>query len=166
MKPRDVTQSQPFTTKEMNKNMTQGESMERQNLSRGLMEMNPRFSGAQVGIFPMGKVDTVVMGGGIRREQSIYEESDLGEQNLAEDRKRIPSTLILNSEAKGNGKRSDLKRSCWIGSGLIVKIGVKGRRRVAWDRTKRGVKSFKWVSRAYKDLGMGSLGVDSNKLTT
>ena len=45
-------------------------------------------------------------------------EIDLGEQNPAENRKHIPSSFSLNSKANENGKRSDLRRSCWIGSGL------------------------------------------------
>ena len=42
--------------------------MERQNLSRGLLEMNPRFSDAKVGDFPVGKPDMWLVQGGIRRE--------------------------------------------------------------------------------------------------
>ena len=41
---------------------------------------------------------------------------------------------------------------------------MKGRRRVSWDRNKGGVKNFRWVSRACKELGKGKLGVGSNKL--
>ena len=43
-------------------------------------------------------------------------------------------------------------------------LDVKERRCVAWDRNKGGEKNFKWVSKACKDLGMGKLGVGSNKL--
>ncbi|KAK9987343.1 hypothetical protein SO802_032294 [Lithocarpus litseifolius] len=52
------------------------------------------------------------------------------------------------------------------GSGLIVEVDVKGRRRVSWDRNKGGVKNFKWVPRACKVLGQGKLGLGlgSNKL--
>ena len=61
--------------------------MEKQNLSRGLLELNPRCSDAKVGVFPVGKPDMLVVGGGVRRKQRINVVSDLGEQNLAEDRK-------------------------------------------------------------------------------
>ena len=113
-----MTQSQHITTKDKDKNMIQGESVDRQNQSRGLLAMNPRFTGAKVGDFSVGKPDTMVVGGGDRREQCINVEIDLGEQNPAENRKRIPSSFSLNSKANENGKRSDLRRSCWIGSGL------------------------------------------------
>ncbi|KAK9987352.1 hypothetical protein SO802_032303 [Lithocarpus litseifolius] len=53
-----------------------------------------------------------------------------------------------------------------LGSGLIVEVDVKGRRRVSWDRNKRGVKNFKWVPWACEVLGQGKLGLGlgSNKL--
>ena len=41
---------------------------------------------------------------------------------------------------------------------------MKGRRQVSWDRKKGGVKKFKWVSRAGKDLCKGKLGLGPNKL--
>ena len=78
----------------------------------------------------MGKPDMLVVGGGVRRKQGINEVSDLGVQNLAEDRKRIPSSFNLNSKAEYE-KRNALRRSCWIRSGLIVEIYVKGRRHVS-----------------------------------
>ena len=49
----------------------------------------------------------------------------LGEQLPAEKRKRTPVSISLNSKSNENGKRSDLRRSCWIGSGLIVQVDVK-----------------------------------------
>ena len=41
-----------------------------------------------------------------------------------------------------------------------------GRRRVSWDRKKGGVKKFRWVSRAGKDLCKGKLGLGPYKLAT
>ena len=54
MHPRVVTQSQHITTKDKVKNWIQGESVERQNQSRGLLVMNPRFTCAKVGDFSVG----------------------------------------------------------------------------------------------------------------
>ena len=45
-----------------------------------------------------------------------------------------------------------------------MQVDVKGRRRVSWDSNKGGVKSFKWTTRACKDLGKGLLGLGSNEL--
>lgn len=42
-------------------------------------------------------------------------------------------------------------------------VGVKGRRRFPGIEI-RGVKNFKWVSRVGKELGMGKVGLGSNKL--
>ena len=78
----------------------------------------------------MGKPDMLVVGGGVRRKQGINVVLDLGVQNLAEDRKRIPSSFNLNSKAEYE-KSNALRRSCWIGSGLIVEIYVKGRRHIS-----------------------------------
>ena len=82
-------------------------------MSRGLLEMNPRFSDAKVGDFPVGKPDMWLVRGGVRKEQCINVVSDLGVQNLVEDRKRIPPSFSLNSKANENGKGSALRRSCW-----------------------------------------------------
>ena len=49
MQPRAVTQSQLFKTMVKDKKKSQGESVEKQNLSRGLLELNPRCSDAKVG---------------------------------------------------------------------------------------------------------------------
>lgn len=70
------------------------------------------------GVSLVGKPDMLVVGGGVRRKQCINVVSDLGVQNLAEDRKRIPPSFSLNSKAE-SGKRNALRRSCWIGSGLL-----------------------------------------------
>ena len=59
----------------------------------------------------MGKPVMLVVGGGVRRKQGINVVLDLGVQNLAEDRKRIPPSFSLNSKAE-YGKRSALRRSC------------------------------------------------------
>ena len=45
-------------------------------------------------------------------------DTKLGEQLPAEKRKHVPVSFSLNSKSNENGKRSDLRRSCWIGSGL------------------------------------------------
>ena len=45
-----------------------------------------------------------------------------------------------------------------------MEVDVKGRRRVSWDSNKGGVKNFKWVTRASKELGKGKLGLGFNKL--
>ena len=156
VQPRVVTQLQLFTTKDKDKYLTQGKFVERQNQARGLLAMNPKLTGAKVGEIPVG--------GGDRREQCNKVVTKLGEQLPAEKRKRTPVSISLNSKSNENGKRSDLRRSCWIGSGLIVQVDVKGRRRVSWDSNKRGVKSFKWVTRACKELGKGLLGLGSNEL--
>ena len=71
MQPRAVTQSQLFKTMVKDKKKSQGESLEKQNLSRGLLELNPRRSDAKVGVFPVGKPDMLVAGGGVRKKQGI-----------------------------------------------------------------------------------------------
>ena len=111
--------------------MIQGEFLERKNQSRGLLVMNQKLTGAKVGDIPVSKLDTMVVGGRDRREQCINVDTKLGEQILAEKRKRIPVRFNLNSKSDENGKRSDIRRSCWIGSGLIVEVDVKERRRVS-----------------------------------
>ena len=116
--------------------------------------VNPRFTGAKEGggDFPVGKPEKM-------REQCINVESEFGEQNPEEIRICFPS----NSKAIEHGKKCDVSRPCWTGSGLIVEVDGKGRRRVSWDR-KRGAQMFKWVPRAGKILCKGKLGLGPNKL--
>ena len=79
------------------------------------------------------------------------------------------------------GKKSDVRRFCWSGRGLILEVDVMGRRRVSWDRKKGGdtkisgesrvveweckkeaSKALKWVSRGTKQaedkpvMGLGT----------
>ncbi|KAL0007798.1 hypothetical protein SO802_009300 [Lithocarpus litseifolius] len=120
--------------------------------------MNQRTASAKVGVTPVGKPDIMVVGSRDRREQCINVDRKLGEQLQVESRKRIPVRFSFSKSDK-NGKMSDIRRSCWIGSGLIVAVNVKGRRQVSWDSKKGGVKNFKWVSRAQrKDV----VGLDTN----
>ena len=93
--------------------------------------MNQKLTGAKVGDILVSKPNTMVVGGRDRREQCINVDTKLGEQILVEKRKRIPVRFSLNSKSNENGKRSDIRRSCWIGSGLIVEVDVKERRRVS-----------------------------------
>ena len=88
MQSRDVIQSQHITTKDKDKNMIQEEFVEkRQNQSRGLLAMNPKLTGAEVGDILVGKPGTIVVGGGDRREQCINVDTNLGEKIPAENRK-------------------------------------------------------------------------------
>ena len=111
------------------------------------MGVNPRLTSAKVGGFPMGKPDKMEVGGGDRRVQCVNEEAERGEQNPANTRINFPS-LSLNSKAYEKKKKSDVRRPCWTGSGLIVEVDMIGRRRVSWDSKKGGVKKSRWVSRA------------------
>ena len=116
VQPREVTQPQHVTTKDKEKISSQGEFVERKNQSRGLLVTNPKLTGAMVGDFPVGKPNTMVVGGRDRREQCINVNTELGEHILAENRKRIPVRFSLNSKSDENGKRSDLRRPCWTGT--------------------------------------------------
>ena len=69
--------------------------------------------------------------GGARRESCIYEVSEVGEQTLADNRISFPS-ISLNLKDYEKGKKSDARRSCWSGRGLVVEVDVIGRRRVFW----------------------------------
>ena len=116
VQPREATQPQHVTTKDKEKISSQGEFVERKNQSRGLLVTNPKLTGAMVGDFPVGKPNTMVVGGRDRREQCINVNTELGEHILAENRKRIPVRFSLNSKSDENGKRSDLRRPCWTGT--------------------------------------------------
>ena len=85
-------------------------------------------------------------------------DTNLGEKIPIENRKRFPLSFSSNSKSNENGKGSDVRRSCWIGSGLIVEVDED------WDSTKGGVKIFKWVARASIELGKCKLGLGPNQL--
>ena len=111
------------------------------------MELNQRIAGAEARDFPVGKFDKKEVVGGVRREQRINEVVEVGEQNLA-DRIHFPSpSLCLNSKDYKKGRRSEVRRSCWTGRGLVVEVDVTGRRRVFWVRKKRGDMEIRGDSR-------------------
>ena len=101
--------------------------------------------------------------GGARREICIYEVVEVGEQILADTRIRFPS-ISLDSKDYEKGKKSDARRSCWSGRGLVVEVDVIGRRRVFWDRKKGGdtkIRGESWaaeieVSKALKWVPWGT----------
>ena len=95
----------------------------------------------------MEKSDKMEVVGGARRESCIYEVSEVGEQTLADNRISFPS-ISLNSKDYEKGKKSDARRSCWSGRGLVVEVDVIGRRRVFWERKKGGGTKCRGDSRA------------------
>ena len=118
MQSRDVIQSQHITTKDKYKNMIQ-DFVERQNQSKGLLAMNPKLTGAKMGDNPVGKPGTMVVGGD-RREQCINVDTNLGEQILAENRKRFPlsfSFRIENQMKMGRGVILIMLDREWINCG-------------------------------------------------
>ncbi|XP_050265760.1 uncharacterized protein LOC126709524 isoform X2 [Quercus robur] len=125
------------------------------------MGANLRISGVKEGDLPVVKYDRMEVVGGARRELCSHEVAEVGEQNLADTRLRFPS-FNLNSKDFVMGKKSDARKSCWSGRGLVVEVDVMGRRRVFWDRKKGGdtkcrgdsresgretSKAFKWIQR-------------------
>ena len=140
------------------------------------MGVNLRISSVKEGDFPVEKSDRMEVVGGARRELCSYEVAEVGEQNLADTRLCFPS-ISLNSKDYDKGKKSDARRSCWSGRGLVVEVAVIGRRWVFWDRKKEGdtkcrgesrvadivtSKAFKWVPRSTKQavvkpfMGLGT----------
>ncbi|XP_030943370.1 uncharacterized protein LOC115968197 isoform X2 [Quercus lobata] len=140
------------------------------------MGVNLRISGVKVGDFPVEKSNRMEVVGGARRELCSYEVAEVGEQILVDTRLRFPS-ISLNSKDYVKGKKSDARRSCWSGRGLVVEVDVIGRRRVFWDRKKGGdtkcrgdsqvaeietSMAFKWVPRRTKQavvkpfMGLGT----------
>ena len=95
----------------------------------------------------MEKSDKLEVVGGARREICIYEVVEVGEQILADTRIRFPS-ISLDSKDYEKGKKSDARRSCWSGRGLVVEVDVIGRRRVFWERKKGRVTKCRNESRA------------------
>ena len=111
--------------------------------------VNLRITGAKVGDFSVEKSDMMEVVGGARRESCFYEVAEVGEQTLADTRISFPS-ISLNSKDYEKGKKSDARRSCLSGRGLVVEVAVIGRRRVFWERKKGGGTKCRGESRAAK----------------
>ncbi|KAF3961444.1 hypothetical protein CMV_013934 [Castanea mollissima] len=126
--------------------MAKGKKM---HLGGEMMEGNRSFIGAKVGVSPVGKSDTMMVGGDVRREKCIHEKS------VAESRIQFPSSS-LNSKAYDS---REVRRPCWAGRGLIIEVDVMGRRRVSWDKKKGREQKQRWVSRAGKEVLQGKLGL-------
>nr|POF27447.1 alpha-n-acetylglucosaminidase [Quercus suber] len=70
------------------------------------------------------------------------------EEKISEGNK-LNILLKFNSNSKfvEFGKLHDNRKSRWLGRGLIVDVNEFGKRRVSWDRVKRGKLAGNWVER-------------------
>ena len=119
-----------------------------------------RITGAKVGDFPVKLSDKMEGVGGVRRESCILEEAEGGEQTLADPRISVPSSS-LNSKVSDKRKKSDVWSAGWSRRGLVVEVDVIGRRRVFWERKRRGGMKSRVVSQA---VGRESVTDVSNSL--
>ena len=71
-------------------------------------------------------------GGGINGKNNI--EAKISEGNNI----RFPLKFNSNSKNPDFGKVCDIRRSRWLGRGLIVAVNKNGKRRVSWDMVKCG----------------------------
>ena len=109
--------------------------------------MNQRCSGAKMGDFPVGKSDTMVVGGGDRRDQGINGETELGKQNPVGNVKRSPLKFRSNGSIHGYGK----KRPVLAAVGLTIEVNREGKRRVVWRSYKGDLRSSIWVKRDQRE---------------
>nr|XP_023883457.1 uncharacterized protein LOC111995759 [Quercus suber] len=109
--------------------------------------MNQRCSGAKMGDFPVGKSDMMVVGGGVRREQGINGETEVGEQNPVGQVKRSPLKFRSNGSIHGFGKNSpDL-----AAIGLTIEVNREGKRKVVWRSYKGDLRNSIWVKRDQRE---------------
>ena len=65
----------------------------------------------------------------------------------------------MNSKNVVARKEQDIRRSRWLGKGLIVEVNENGKRRVSWDRFKCGECVVNWVSRERNTEQLGLVGM-------
>ena len=97
--------------------------------------------------------------------QRINVEFNLGETNPVGNKRIFP--LKFNSNLNGSvyGKERELRNSYWTGEGLTVKVNGEGKRHVAWNSNKGGLRSSKWVTRSWREhvVGPSSGWITSSK---
>ena len=82
-------------------------------------------------------------------------EFNLGETNPVGNKRSFP--LNFKSKVKDSvyGKVWELRNAHWTGEGLTIKVNEEGKRHVAWNSFKGGLRTSNWVSRSQKDHMMG-----------
>ena len=87
--------------------------------------------------------------------QRINVEFNLGETNPVGNKRIFP--LKFNSNLNGSvyGKERELRNSYWTGEGLTIEVNGEGKRRVAWNSNKGGLRSSKWVTRSQREHVVG-----------
>ncbi|KAK9988962.1 hypothetical protein SO802_029201 [Lithocarpus litseifolius] len=124
VQPRDVTQPQHITTKDKDKNMTQGEFVERQNQSRGLLAMNLKLTGAkelgQHGELP--RVVDVTVDGGFHAEKSPVPVIQVRNQSSAMATGVDDCEIVVGQiETMGRLAKPLMVAKCTVSDGFSVK---------------------------------------------
>ena len=85
----------------------------------------------------------------------INVEFNLVETNLVGNKRRFPLKFISNLNESVYGKEHELRNSYWTGEGLTVEVNGEGKRHVAWNSNKGGLRSSKWVTRSQREHVVG-----------
>ena len=95
------------------------------------------------------------LGGRDVGSRCINVEFNLGETNPVGYKRRFSLKFNSNWNESIYGKERKLRNSDWIGEGLTVEVNREGKRRVAWNSYKSGLRSSKWVKRSQREHMVG-----------
>nr|POE65407.1 hypothetical protein CFP56_55270 [Quercus suber] len=87
--------------------------------------------------------------------QCINVEFNLLETNSVGNKRRFLLKFNSNWNESVYGKEHELRNSYWTREGLTVEVNGEGKRRIAWNSNKGGLRSSKWVKRSQREHVVG-----------
>lgn len=88
----------------------------------------------------------IAVGGVEGRDCGINRETKIKEKIPKQNKFRFPLNN-LNLKDIDSRRECQVRRSSWLGKGLIVEVNKFGKRRVSWQRYKGDKQAIKWVAR-------------------
>nr|POF17159.1 hypothetical protein CFP56_39685 [Quercus suber] len=85
----------------------------------------------------------------------INVEFNLLETNSVGNKRRFPLKFNSNWNESVYGKEHELRNSYWTREGLTVEVNGEGKRHIAWNSNKGGLRSSKWVKRSQREHVVG-----------
>jgi len=102
---------------------------------------------------------SIAVGGMEGSDRGINGETKIKEKIPEQNKSRFPLNN-LNLKDVDSGRERQVRRSSWLGKGLIVEVNEFGKRRVSWQRYRGDKQAVKWVARGANSAQDDFKGMD------
>ena len=121
----------------------------------GGKKQNPVIEQRRLSEMPVSIPGPTTLRGRDVGSRRINVELNLGETNPVGNKRIFPLKFNSNLNESVYVKEHELRNSYRIGEGLTVEVNGEGKRRVAWNSNKGGLRSSKWVTRSQREHMVG-----------